>query len=178
MSITTEKLYIRLWIGNLGKYNEGELIGEWFDLPCDMEEVAERIGLNEEYEEWQINDFETNISGLSIHHYDNVEKLNEFAEQLEQLEDHELVIANAYIQEFGIDEFMSNIDSFSDDAIVFHDCNDMSDVAYQWYEESGQLAELEKYINSSYIDFEAIGRDMAFDGTYVFLDDCCIQFLH
>ena len=24
---------LNVWIGNLGKYNEGELIGEWLELP-------------------------------------------------------------------------------------------------------------------------------------------------
>ena len=39
----------RIWIGNLGKYNEGELIGEWVDLPCDdFDAVFERIRMEDE----------------------------------------------------------------------------------------------------------------------------------
>ena len=120
----------------------------------------------------------TKISGLSIHHYDNVEKLNEFAEQLEQLEEHELLILHAHVQEYGIDEVLRDFDSVNfDDAIIYHDVNSMEDVAYKWYEESGQLAELEKHINVNYIDFEAIGRDMEIQGTFVFLHDydVCVQ---
>ena len=34
------------FVTNLGKYNEGELVGDWFSFPIDEEDVAERIGLN------------------------------------------------------------------------------------------------------------------------------------
>ena len=37
---------MRIYIANLGKYNEGELVGAWFTPPVDFEEVRERIGLN------------------------------------------------------------------------------------------------------------------------------------
>ena len=34
---------MRIYIANLGKYNEGELVGAWFTPPVDFEEVKERI---------------------------------------------------------------------------------------------------------------------------------------
>lgn len=49
---------MRIYIANLGKYNEGELVGAWFTPPVDFEEVKERIGLNDEYEEYAIHDYE------------------------------------------------------------------------------------------------------------------------
>lgn len=60
---------MRIYIANLGKYNEGELVGAWFTPPVDFEEVKERIGLNDEYEEYAIHDYElpfelTNIPPL------------------------------------------------------------------------------------------------------------------
>ena len=57
---------LRIYLTNLGKYNEGELIGEWLDLPCtdkELEEAKERIGISDEpdengnyYEEWFITE--------------------------------------------------------------------------------------------------------------------------
>ena len=35
-------------IANLGKYNEGYLVGAWFTFPIDEEDVKEKIGLNEQ----------------------------------------------------------------------------------------------------------------------------------
>ena len=43
---------MQVYIANLGKYNEGELVGDWFSFPLDEEVIAERIGLNAEYEEY------------------------------------------------------------------------------------------------------------------------------
>lgn len=34
---------MRVYIANLGKYNEGELIGDWFTPPVNYDEMAERI---------------------------------------------------------------------------------------------------------------------------------------
>ena len=51
----TATALLKVFVTNLGKYNEGELIGEWVSLPVDeseLEEVLERIGINEEYEEY------------------------------------------------------------------------------------------------------------------------------
>uniref|UniRef100_UPI0020BFB3BE antirestriction protein ArdA n=1 Tax=Staphylococcus aureus TaxID=1280 RepID=UPI0020BFB3BE len=45
---------MQVYIANLGKYNEGELVGAWFTFPIDFEEVKEKIGLNDEYEEYAI----------------------------------------------------------------------------------------------------------------------------
>ena len=33
-----------VYIANLGKYNEGYLVGDWFCFPLNEEEIAERIG--------------------------------------------------------------------------------------------------------------------------------------
>ena len=54
-------------ISNLGKYNEGELVGAWFTPPVDFEEVKERIGLNDEYEEYAIHDYELPFELSLIH---------------------------------------------------------------------------------------------------------------
>lgn len=49
---------MKIYIVNLGKYNEDELVGDWFTPPIDFQTVKERIGLNDEYEEYAIHDYE------------------------------------------------------------------------------------------------------------------------
>ena len=34
---------LNVWIGNLGKYNEGELVGDWLNLPVSKKELAEQV---------------------------------------------------------------------------------------------------------------------------------------
>lgn len=176
MTNQQEKLYVNVWIGNLGKYNEGELVGEWFSLPCDMDEVSKTIGLNEQYEEYQINDFDTNIKGLEIHEYANIETLNEFAEQLDGLEEHEQLILQAYIEVNGSSNLLNDMDSISfDDARIYYDVNDMEDVAHEIVEESGMLNGVNETL-ARYFDYEAYGRDLDIEGTFVFLDgNICIE---
>ena len=73
---------MRVYIANLGKYNEGELVGAWFEPPIDMDEVRERIGLNEQYEEYAIHDFEL---PFEIGEYTPIEEINRLCEMVEDL---------------------------------------------------------------------------------------------
>ena len=60
------------FITNLGKYNEGELVGEWVKFPTTAEELKEvfkRIGIGQKddfgqpYEEWFITDYDCYVYG-------------------------------------------------------------------------------------------------------------------
>ena len=75
---------MRVYIANLGKYNEGELVGAWFEPPIDMDEVRERIGLNDQYEEYAIHDFEL---PFEIGEYTPIEEINRLCEMVEDLPD-------------------------------------------------------------------------------------------
>ena len=61
-----------VYIANLGKYNEGYLVGAWFTFPIDEEDVKEKIGLNEQYEEYAIHD--TDNFPIAIGEYVSIEK--------------------------------------------------------------------------------------------------------
>lgn len=53
---------IAIYLTNLGRYNEGVLMGEWVKLPIPkdkLQEVLDRIGINEQYEEYFISDYES-----------------------------------------------------------------------------------------------------------------------
>ena len=69
-----------VYIANLGKYNEGYLVGAWFTFPIDEEDVKEKIGLNEQYEEYAIHD--TDNFPIAIGEYVSIEELNEIRDIL------------------------------------------------------------------------------------------------
>ena len=73
---------MRVYVANLGKYNEGELVGAWFEPPIDYDEMAERIGLNEFYEEYAIHDYEL---PFDIDEYTPIEEVNRLCEMVEDL---------------------------------------------------------------------------------------------
>ncbi|MGD2352050.1 antirestriction protein ArdA [Bacillus subtilis] len=176
---------IKIYVANLGKYNEGELVGKWFTLPIDLEEIRVAIGVAhydedenfipyvEEngvtYEEWAIHDCE---APFNISEYASIEKLNEIAELIENKEDYEVEAICELFQGNYVSDFEEGFNAIDNgDVRFYHDCKDMSDIAYQLYEETGQLAELTKHINESYIDFEAIGRDMEIEGHFIELSN-------
>ena len=74
---------MQVYIANIGKYNEGELVGAWFQPPIDEEEMAERIGLNDEYEEFAIHDYEL---PFDIDEYESIDRINELCEAIMELE--------------------------------------------------------------------------------------------
>ena len=151
---------MRIYIANLGKYNEGELVGAWFTPPVDFEEVKERIGLNDEYEEYAIHDYEL---PFEIDEYTPIEEVNRLCEMVEDLPE--------YIQE-ELSELQSYFGSIEElceheDNIICHSgCDDMADVARYYLEESGQLGELPAHLQN-YIDYAAYGRDMELEGTFI-----------
>ena len=107
------------FVMNLGKYNEGMLIGEWVKLPTteeEMQKVFERIGIGKQdefgqpYEEWFITDYECPIYGVQkmLGEYESLDKLNYLAALIDELSlsDQEKLVA---IMEAGCDE-VSDID--------------------------------------------------------------------
>lgn len=171
----------RVFITNLGKYNEGELVGKWLDLPCeDIKEELASIGVSDEpdengvyYEEYFITDYE-NDYGYKVGEYDSLDELNEIAEELENLDDYDREVVNAFIENGS--DIEEALDGLRDgDYMVFSNCSDMTDVAYQYIEETGLLNDIPEGLRN-YFDYEAYGRDMSFEGTFIFTDNGnCIE---
>ena len=92
-----------VYIANLGKYNEGELVGAWFTFPIDEDDVAERIGLNKYYEEYAIHD--TDNFPMEISEYISIKELNNIYEMVQELPE--------YIAE-ALDEFISHYGSLEE----------------------------------------------------------------
>lgn len=161
---------LNIFVTNLGKYNEGHLIGEWVELPVSEEElqaVYARIGINEYYEEVFITDYETDISGLEIGEYDNISNLNNFATELDNLDDSDKEVVGALIS-YGYD--LEEALDKKDDCYIFYNVGDMADVAERYCDECGILDEIPDHLRG-YFDYEAYGRDMSFEGTFVFTDN-------
>lgn len=153
---------LNIFLTNLGKYNEGALVGEWVSLPAsdeELEAVKNRIGINEQYEEWFITDYETDIHGVSVGEYDDIEELNELAEAIE--ENPEQVEALLY---FGYDITAENIENVSYITTAEGLDSENYAVGYYYAIECGCL-EIPSNIEP-YFDFEAYGRDIMLEGQF------------
>ena len=173
------------FVTNLGKYNEGELVGEWVKFPTteeEMQKVFERIGIGSKdefgqpYEEWFITDYECPIYGVQkmLGEYESLDKLNYLAALIDELSlsDQEKLVA---IMEAGCDE-VSDIDDLIN--LTFNlDCYDVmpgisdeSDLGYYYAHEIGIYSEKDLGPLADYIDYERYGRDIAMDEQGRFTD--------
>ena len=89
-----------VWIGNLGRYNEGALVGEWVRFPTSRDEidaVMKRIGIGttdvfgQPYEEWFIGDYDCYVKGMSkyLGEYESLDELNYLTARIERMHDDE-----------------------------------------------------------------------------------------
>lgn len=133
--MTQTTTLLNIFITNLGKYNEGELIGEWVELPVtdeELEAVYERIGINEQYEEVFITDYETDLEGLEVGEYDSIEELNELIKELDELNEYDLEKVEAIIEAYSSDikSAIENIDNYT-----YYSGMSLDDLAYELVEE-------------------------------------------
>lgn len=161
---------MKIFLTNLGKYNEGELVGEWVELPVsqgELQEVFDHIGINEEYEEYFITDYECDF--YEVGEYENLDTLNEIAERIEELGEKESKVVKALMSELGytLDEAIDKVNS--GDYRIYSDCDNMTDIAYQVVEECEYLNNVPDNV-ARYFDYESFGRDLGIERTYIFLD--------
>ncbi|MDR0797914.1 MAG: antirestriction protein ArdA [Nitrososphaerota archaeon] len=173
---------IRVYVANLGKYNEGEIVGGWLSLPVTHDEIKaflkNQVGLNEQYEEYALHDYE---SDFSLGEYENLYSLNVLAVVLEQMSETEKNIASAYCSANGLKDTLSVANAcmqVNDLSYVELDANDWGSkeekLGYAILEEinSDLKATLEQcpiganLTALDYFDFEKYGRDIAINDGY------------
>lgn len=161
---------LRGFITNLGKYNEGDLVGKWIEFPIsddELEKVKKQIGIDENYEEWFFTDYECDIDGLydRLGEYESIEHLNEIAEALDQVEADGLEDAVGAAVSEGYDIFEAIEKANDGDIIEFDDMyNDMPNmeeaIGYYFVDAVGGVDQLDKETREMYIDYAALGRDV------------------
>ena len=154
---------LRVFLTNLGKYNEGELVGEWLELPATEEEVQaafRMVGIDGvEYEEYFFSDWETDIEGLRLGEYMNLEELNELAAKYEDLQDWEQELVQAIMELKGCDleEAIEARDQYS----LYPDIHTEEDLGHYWLFEAG-ICDIPDNL-ACYIDCEKFGRDVTME---------------
>ena len=182
---------IKLYLANLGKYNEGILKGEWVELPLSETELEEAMvnigvahydkegnfvpyvietdekGYEYVYEEYAIHDYETDLN-ISISEYSSLDNLNAIAENVEK---YELDYVNVLLDDGAIgmkdliegdlEEIMQNHTFIA----LEPNMNEEQEVGYAYVDEIyGGPEYLSKEILERYFDYEAFGRDILLGG--------------
>lgn len=147
---------IRIFVSSYNGYSSGILDGTWHDLPSDTlwNDIEESCVSGAE--EFFISDYE---APFEVGELDNIDDINELAEEYENLTREECIIFEALCDD-GQEpqEAIEHID----DCILYENM-DMVDIA-------------EEYVNSCYnlddfalryFDYEMLARDLEIDGRYI-----------
>ena len=163
---------MKIFITNLGRYNEGYLVGKWVKLPvCEdvLDKVLKEIGIDEYYEEYFITDYENEIIGIGdvISEYSSVQALNELAQRLEDLSDDEADKLGAVLEYEAcrsVSEVLELLDKL-DEFDLLTDVTDDEELGY-YYAEEYCCIDIPESIQP-YFDYEKYGRDVR-------LQSCCL----
>lgn len=165
---------LKIFISNLKEYNNGKIIGEWVSLPCEgLEEVLNKIS-NNGNDELFISDYETDVNGLKISEYEDILQLNEIAEEIDNFDDEEVIIFQAYLDQYANDIEQALEEVRQGNYTIYENCDNMEDVAYQAVNESGLLDGVPEQVKM-YFDYEAYGRDMDINRTFIQIDNSFVE---
>lgn len=170
------------FITNLGKYNEGALVGEWVKFPTTAEElkkVFERIGIGakddfgQTYEEWFITDYDCYVDGLYdlLGEYANLDELNYLASKLDDMSQDAYERFRAAMEigdHTGSIQELINLTENLDCYDIYPDIHDHDDLGRYYIEELDSM-EVPEHLRN-YIDYEAYGRDIALEESGEFTD--------
>jgi len=178
---------LRVYVANLGKYVEGELVGAWLDLPAAHDEIKAflkiKVDLNSQYEEYGTHDYE---SDFSLGEYENIYTLNMLAVVLEQMSETEKDLAVAYCSYNGLTDTLSIINvclKVSELSYVQIDANTWGSreekLGYKLLDEINtdiktalEQCKLGNNLTAyDYFDFEAFGRDASINNGYFASDE-------
>ena len=170
------------FITNLGKYNEGELVGEWVKFPTtaeEMKEVFKRIGIGQRddfgqpYEEWFITDYDCYVDGLydKLGEYESLDELNYLASKLDEMSDNEYAQFQAGMEmgdHCGSLQEIINLTENLDCYEIYPNIEDYDDLG-RYYIDELEVMQIPEHLQN-YIDYEAYGRDVAMDENGSFTD--------
>ena len=164
---------MKIYLTNLGRYNEGYLVGKWVKLPvCEevLDKVLKEIGIDEYYEEYFITDYENEIIGIGdvISEYSSVQALNELAQRLEDLSDDEADKLGAVLEYEAcrsVSEVLELLDKL-DEFDLLTDVTDDEELGYYYAEECCSIDIPENI--QPYFDYEAYGRNIRLESSCLY----------
>lgn len=168
----------KAFVTNLGRYNEGELVGQWLNFPIahdpeiDVREAISEFLCDEvridgmRYQEFFITDYDSDISGLTdcLGEYEDLMMLNFLAHKIKDMDiRREQLEAMIEFGEFtgSVEELINLVDN-GECFYFLPDVHNDYDLGYEYAENSGLFMEELKNLGmlANYIDYESYGRDI------------------
>lgn len=166
---------LEAYITNLGKYVEGQLVGETLKFPTTPEEVQallKRIGVDGiRYEEIFITSFDSDVLGLCDHlgEYENLDELNYLAALLSEMDSSDLEKFEAVVDSgeySGTVKDLINLTQNLDCFEFYSGVRDDEELG-RMYIQDFEALQIPEYL-IDYIDYSGYGRDVRIneDGHY------------
>ena len=164
----TNKFYrkdaiINVYVANLEKYEDGNLVGDWVSLPIKKKDFRDflmtigkpqRIGIHDYYEN------NSAFNGFKIEDYEGIQELNKVCKRMERIEPYKVDTFNALYEALG--DFEETLDCLESENYGFYEDKTMEEFAREY---------LEKYFNippflEKHIDYSGLADDMKAKGYY------------
>ena len=157
-NINTMKTIISVYLTDLAAYVDGILRGEWVALPTTKEQLDaafDRVTCGTDNETF-ITDYESEY-GIKINEYTNVYALND---RLNEIDPDNFDVIAAYLE--AVSDNIAEAIENADRCTLYSECETLEDLAAELVEEGcfGDVPESLRH----YIDYEAIARDLGFEG--------------
>ena len=163
------------YITNLGKYAEGQLVGETLKFPATTEEVQsllKNIGVDGvRYEEFFITAFDGDVMGLYdyLTEYENLDELNHLAHLISELDSDEIETLEAVLNKGDHTSSVADIINLVHnlDCYELHPGVTDDETLGRIYVEDMEAIDVPEHL-LNYFDYEAYGRDIRLneDGHY------------
>ena len=159
--------FFEAYITNLGKYNEGALVGEYLKFPTTTEEVQallKRIGIDGvRYEEIFITDYDGDMPELysGFGEYESIDELNYLASLLSEMDENDLEKFEAVLDTGEHSGSVKELINLTQNLDCFEFCSGITseeELGRMYIQEFDAIPIPEHLID--YIDYEAYGRDV------------------
>ena len=159
--------FFEAYITNLGKYNEGALVGEYLKFSTTTEEVQallKRIGIDGvRYEEIFITDYDGDMPELyaNFGEYESIDELNYLASLLSEMDENDLEKFEAVLdtgEHSGSVKELINLTQNLDCFEFYSGITSEEELGRMYIQEFDAIPIPEHLID--YIDYEAYGRDV------------------
>ena len=100
--------------------------------------------------------------------------LTKIAEEIEEMREDELIAFQAYLEQYANNMEQALEEVHQGNYRIYYNCDNMSDVAYQVVNDCGLFDGVPEALKE-YFDYEAYGRDMDIEGTFIQIDNNIIE---
>jgi antirestriction protein len=166
---TTTNDVSKVWVGCIGCYNEGNLVGKWMDADQTEEAWESDGGLTSAvctkplHEEWRIHDYDGPIASCYREEHPSIDELISMMNLIDEDPDEYTVALMIHRDRTTDAPTASAIEELAGQVVHIGYRSDLKDYFMEWAYDVGYMTDENPML--SYIDWEHFARDCMYDYT-------------